>query len=349
MAGGSEQIRTILEVDMVSYTDVVSVLERTLSLEAVMMLEDQVQGFVDSGLHHVGLGRDDTVVGTAGDNALLQFESAPPMHQFAAQMQRVVARHNARVSEQHAERWFRMGAATGPIIHIPEQRRIVGSTIARAVRLEAAAQRGGLLIDAPTYVALPADLRSQYGGRQQVRGKRDESFEAFPFTAVASGEAPAPAAGETVGAYLLLDYDGVIRPFSAEPGSVDSACLQRFEAAVQPFPDVGIVLASGWRKRFSLEQVKGLFTEDIAIRIVGSAPASTIRVGAYRHVEMTAFLDSEGAGAARWIAVDDSREIYPDGADVVVPDSDTGFDGTCAARLAGRLGESLGPTSGAAS
>jgi hypothetical protein len=64
-------------------------------------------------------------------------------------------------------------------------RRIVGTTVARAVRLEAAASNGQLLVDTATYNLLPADLKEFYGSVEVIRGKRDERFQAHRCTLVA--------------------------------------------------------------------------------------------------------------------------------------------------------------------
>ena len=48
---------------------------------------------------------------------------------------------------------------------------IAGSTIARAVRLEAKAPRGGVLIDVQTFNRLRADLKARFGSKQNVHGK----------------------------------------------------------------------------------------------------------------------------------------------------------------------------------
>jgi class 3 adenylate cyclase len=56
---------------------------------------------------------------------------------------------------------------------------IAGTTIARAVRLEAKALPGGFLIDAPTFEALDLTQRPLYGSKQKVVGKRDEKFDAY--------------------------------------------------------------------------------------------------------------------------------------------------------------------------
>jgi class 3 adenylate cyclase len=172
-------IRTVLELDLASYTDIAVALEEALDVHAVRRFEDQIQAFVDDGLKAVGLERAQVVLGTAGDNAILVFESAELMHKFAATVQHACRDYNAGKTTQLARRWFRMGAATGMIEIDSESRRIIGSTIARAVRLEAAAETGSMLIDPATYESLPKSLRHSYGWVQTVKGKRGERYKAY--------------------------------------------------------------------------------------------------------------------------------------------------------------------------
>jgi class 3 adenylate cyclase len=126
--------KTILEMDLAAYSDVARLLEENLNVEAVKALQDQIQHFVDHGLEQMSLKRDDIVMATAGDNAILMFDDAATMHKFAQAVQAHTLAHNAGLSIDLAKRWFRMGAATGSILVVPAEHRIVGSTIARAVR-----------------------------------------------------------------------------------------------------------------------------------------------------------------------------------------------------------------------
>jgi len=178
MAQNEKSNKTVLELDLASYTDIARSLEENLDVYAVKAFEDQVQSFVDHGLTHVDLKRDEVVLGSAGDNAILVFEESGVMHRFAEAVQQAVATHNLSKTIDSAKRWFRMGAATGSILVIPEERRIVGTTVARAVRLEAAACNGQLLVDVATYNSLPESLRGAYGQEEVICGKRDERFAA---------------------------------------------------------------------------------------------------------------------------------------------------------------------------
>ena len=71
-----------------------------------------------------------------------------------------------------------MGAATGPVVILMEERRLVGTTVARAVRLEGAAENGQIVVDVDTYDLFPASLKKLYGAQETIAGKRDELFQA---------------------------------------------------------------------------------------------------------------------------------------------------------------------------
>jgi adenylate cyclase len=169
--------KTILEMDLVAYSDVARLLEENLNVAAVKVFQDQIQEFVDYGLSVIGLHRDDVVMSTAGDNAILMFDDATTMHKFAQAVQTQTLAHNSVRSVESAKRWFRMGAATGVVLIMPAERRIVGSTIARAVRLEAAAEIGQLVVDTATFDTLPDSSKELYGSVDIIKGKRAERFE----------------------------------------------------------------------------------------------------------------------------------------------------------------------------
>jgi TolB-like protein/class 3 adenylate cyclase/cytochrome c-type biogenesis protein CcmH/NrfG len=179
--------KTILELDLVAYSDVARMLEENLNLEAVKTFEDQIQEFIDHGLAAVGARRDAVVLRTEGDNAVLMFDDAGLMHRFAQAVQSRTLAHNLGKSVESAKRWFRMGAATGPVLVVPEERRVVGSTIPRAVRLEAVAEIGQLVVDLATFEALPDDLKALYAEREIVCGKRTERFEVRRCTMIDAG------------------------------------------------------------------------------------------------------------------------------------------------------------------
>ena len=190
-------IKTVLEIDLYSYNDIATFIEENLDVAAVKAFEDQIHRFVDCGLKAVGLRRDDVVLGTAGDNAVLIFDDATTMHRFSEAVHRATLIHNRSKTVELAKRWFRMGAATGIVEYDPSKRRIVGITTARAVRLEAASGKGQLVVDLATFDALQEDLKRVYGEEEIIEGKREERYKARRCTLINVSDAlPAETALE---------------------------------------------------------------------------------------------------------------------------------------------------------
>jgi class 3 adenylate cyclase len=168
-------VRTVLELDLVSFSTIVEEIEDTLDARAVLMLEDQIQGFVDQALTRLGMHREEVVLGTSGDNAIMVFDSPVRMHEFASLFQNASAEYNRRRPSKLAQRWFRMGAATGEVL--VQERRIIGtSTLIRAVRLERAGRPGQVLVDSTTLELLPESLQRLYESEELIEGKREERF-----------------------------------------------------------------------------------------------------------------------------------------------------------------------------
>jgi class 3 adenylate cyclase len=176
-------IKTVVELDLVGYSTICDNLEQGLDVNTVAQLNQQIQSFIDAGLEAVRARRDQAVMLTAGDSAIVVFDSAREAHQFAEAVQEATREHNRTRNQPLAKRVFRIGAATGDIVMQPKPGGgydIAGMTIARAVRLEAKAPPGGLLVDEATYQALSADQQRRHGSKARVAGKRDEEFDAYP-------------------------------------------------------------------------------------------------------------------------------------------------------------------------
>src|SRR5439155_12132882 len=119
---------------------------------------------------------------------ILVFDEPAVMHRFAEAVQHAVAAYNGQKSVESAKRRFRMGAATGAVLLLQAERRIVGTPVTRAVRLEAAAKNGQILVDVATYDSLPDSLKGFYGEEERISGKRDEWFFARRCTFVPTDE-----------------------------------------------------------------------------------------------------------------------------------------------------------------
>jgi len=137
---------------------------------------------------------------------------------------------------------------------------------------------------------------------------------------------------------IFLDFDGVMHPAGCETSRY-FCNLERFEAVLREFPQVGVVIASTWRNAYPLAELKKNFSADIAARIVGKTPSWEDEGDEHiRFREIGQFMKHPKLANARWIAVDDSDFEFPPGcANLVLCDSACGFDETAAQALREKL------------
>jgi len=174
-------IKTVAELDLVGYSTIGDNLEQGLDVNSAAQLNQQIQSFVDAGLNAINARRDQHVMQTTGDGAILVFDTAFDAHRFAHAVHEATREHNRTRKQPLAKRVFRIGAASGEIVMQPKAGGgfdIAGSVIARAVRLEAKAQPGGFLVDHETFEALGREGQALYGPKEMIPGKRDEVFAA---------------------------------------------------------------------------------------------------------------------------------------------------------------------------
>lgn len=121
----------------------------------------------------------------------------------------------------------------------------------------------------------------------------------------------------------FLDFDGVLHPFFPRADLTDSqnahfSCVKAFERAVLQCGDVEIVIASTWRNKYSLHELRAHFSPHIAKKIIGVTPKVGPGNGdGGRQVEVEAWLDANGRTGEPWIGIDDFPELYCPGATVV--------------------------------
>lgn len=140
---------------------------------------------------------------------------------------------------------------------------------------------------------------------------------------------------------IFLDLDGVLRRRTAPLYKLEPALVQTFEDTVRGLPGAQIVITSSWREAFSLREIRGHFSPDIASRIVGVTPVSQTQEGFPRHREVLAYLKRRTTTAEKWIAIDDDPLHYPKDRRVLLVDPDCGFNSEAARLLvleAGRQG-----------
>jgi class 3 adenylate cyclase len=176
---GATLRKTVAVVDMVGYSSIARLLEQNISAASVSELNKQIQSFMTRALEQLPPTQTCTVVARTGDGIILLLDSADAAHTFAAGVHRFAKEHNDQRTEATAQRWFRVGIATGEVSVTPRPGttdEYAGTTIANAVRLEAAAEAGEVMMDDASFAELSPELQPLYGPEESVQGKRDESF-----------------------------------------------------------------------------------------------------------------------------------------------------------------------------
>jgi class 3 adenylate cyclase len=182
--------KTVLEVDLVEYSRGAVNMQENIGLSGLKMYEDQNREFINSGLKRLGLDRNEVVLGEAGDNAIIILDDVEVAHALAQLIHQATDEYNQSKSIESAKRYFRMGAATGELLIEKSERRIIGTVITRAVRLETAAEKGQLVIDVRTFQKLSPELHTYYSREQVIKSKNGEHYEAHRCNFICtSGEA----------------------------------------------------------------------------------------------------------------------------------------------------------------
>lgn len=154
-----------------------------------------------------------------------------------------------------------------------------------------------------------------------------------------------PSKGATAAVQVLfLDFDGVMHPeFCHE--SKHFVHLETFEAVMRAAPHVEVVISSTWRQKRSLDELKALFTADVAARIVGTTPlyaqldgVPDSLQGYEREAECKSWLRQHGRVTQEWLALDDrSWNFRPFNRNVLLVDGSVGLNAEAAQTLLDRL------------
>ena len=171
---------TVASVDMVAFAVTQRRLHETIGASAVAMLQRQIHELVHRSLAQLPDADHHHVISEPGDGAIVLFDRAEDAHCFSFHIHVFAGEHNDQCSQRDAERWFRVGIATGQIDarQTPgEPTHYAGITITDSVRLEQKAPQGGMLVDRKTFAALSPETKKWYGEEESVQGKH--SSETF--------------------------------------------------------------------------------------------------------------------------------------------------------------------------
>ena len=143
---------------------------------------------------------------------------------------------------------------------------------------------------------------------------------------------------------LFIDFDGVLHPeFCNE--SQHFMHRDSFEAILRAFPKMDVVISSTWRLKRQLPELKALFSEDVAERVIGLTPLYAELenipdrlVGYEREAECLAWLQRHDRASQSWRALDDrSWSLRPFNRNVFLSDGHARLDADVASRSRDRL------------
>jgi class 3 adenylate cyclase len=178
--------KVIVVVDLSRYSDIARQLEQHFGAHTVRELNTQIQGLITGALESVGVPVHELPYKGTGDGAIVTLGTPEQASRFAEALHHAARTHNWGKEVPLAQRHFRIGVWTG---QVQLDRRatadgrfvgfeMAGTAIANAVQLEGACRTGEVLISPDTWVALPKAMRREYGGQEEVKGKRGERFRA---------------------------------------------------------------------------------------------------------------------------------------------------------------------------
>jgi len=135
---------------------------------------------------------------------------------------------------------------------------------------------------------------------------------------------------------LFLDFDGVLHPFDRPDGVF--TLLADFERVMRDYPGVDIVISSAWRETHTVDELRQLFSPDIAQRIIGATPVFFDPQPHVRESEILDWLHSAGRSGEAWIAIDDTDWFFStECANLLLVDPNTGFNSSSEQELRRRL------------
>jgi len=118
---------------------------------------------------------------------------------------------------------------------------------------------------------------------------------------------------------IFLDIDGVLFPNAFIGKSDHNYCqIDRFESIMRDFPACQIVITSGLREKRSLDSLRGMFSTDIAARIVSVTPVIGLSIKHCRQREIERYLRALDQLSHPWLALDDVAVEFECGLDNLV-------------------------------
>ncbi len=171
---------TFFFADFKGFTERVRILEKTAGHQAAAEMKRKVAQYVEEAFRRLEgeiKPADYQLIDTAGDGFFFHFRLAKDAFRFAEALQQITAAHNSQVTDEIAEHWFRVGAATGDVAW--DEGKPVGNVVNVGSRLQAASTGGDFVIDQATYDALAPEIRQQFGPKEIIRDKHDKTYDVY--------------------------------------------------------------------------------------------------------------------------------------------------------------------------
>ncbi len=110
---------------------------------------------------------------------------------------------------------------------------------------------------------------------------------------------------------IFLDFDGVLHPVLCQPEKIFCR-KQIFEDAIRELKEVEIVISSSWRHQYEFEELLNFFSVDIQKLITGCTRSVDDSKAPNRFEEIMDYLIHNKITDRPWIAIDDSRNEFPE-------------------------------------
>lgn len=182
--------KSVVSVDRAQYSRHARLLESYKDATLVEALNEQIASLIHSSIADAEVKKEETLSVLLGDGAIVLFDTAEQGVKFIRKLHEKVGDHNSRDRDPSTDIHFRYGIATGRIAlrTALDEGKVVsftmaGVTVIQAVRLQAAAGNGELVVCPETFARLPEEERKKRGWKQaRLKGKRHEgSFDGFAF------------------------------------------------------------------------------------------------------------------------------------------------------------------------
>jgi class 3 adenylate cyclase len=197
--------KVVVSVDLSQYGRLSDAAEGIAGVRSLFELNQMILDLITNAIKEACSIPNEVIVIETGDGALLLFDHAEEAVTFAEKLHQQADRQNRIVPNSDHKKHFRIGVSSGELMieafgtedRTFEKYHLAGVCIAKAVRLQAGAHTGEILIDDATYRRLGNNdiLGKAFSGPQDVTAKSHEAkIPAYVYPVVA------PAAWDTGGA-----------------------------------------------------------------------------------------------------------------------------------------------------